>query len=308
MRPHHPQLLPILALILAMFLWGSSFVAMKLAFEAYHPMVVIFGRMAVASLAFFCFLPRFRLIQIRRKDWRLLIIMAVSEPCLYFFFEAMALQKTSAAQASIITTMLPLLITLASIFLLGERSSRKTLTGLFLAMTGAILLSLCGTENHQAPAPLLGNFYEFMAMTCATVYTITIKRLTVFYPALFLTAVQAWIGALFFAPFLALPHVPLPADFLLTPVSAILYLGLAVTLVAYGLYNYALAHMEASKSSIFITLIPLFTLLLSRIIFEETFTLWQYIGGFTIFSGVTLSQNFFGISTGRLISGWGKKP
>lgn len=291
--PQRPQLLPSLSLILAMFLWGSSFVVMKLAFQEYHPMVVIFGRMTVASLAFLCFLPRFRKVHIHRQDWRLLAIMAVSEPCLYFFFEAMALQKTSAAQASIITTMLPPLITIASVCFLGEKSSKQALIGLVLAMGGAILLSLSGAVNEQAPAPLLGNFYEFMSMICATVYTITVKRLTAFYPALFLTAIQTWIGSFFFAPFLLLPQVPLPHSFLLIPISAIFYLGLAVTLAAYGLYNFSLTHMEASKSSIFITLIPLFTLLLSRSIFHESFTLGQYLGGFTIFCGVMVSQNFF---------------
>jgi drug/metabolite transporter (DMT)-like permease len=293
MQAHHSRLLPSLGLILAMFLWGSSFIAMKLAFQDYHPMVVIFGRMTVGSLAFLCFLPRFKKIHIRRQDRHLFAIMALSEPCLYFFFEALALQNTSASQASMITIMLPLLITIASVWLLGERASGQTLTGLFLAMGGAVLLSLAGTASEQAPAPLLGNFYEFIAMLCATAYTITVKRLTARYPALFLTAIQTWIGCLFFAPFLALPQVPLPHSFILLPLAAILYLGLAVTLAAYFLYNFALTHMEASKSSIFITLIPLFTLLLSRLLFQESFTLLQYIGGFILFSGVIVSQGFF---------------
>ena len=293
MHQHSSRLLPLVGLILAMFLWGSSFVAMKLAMQEYHPMVIIFGRMAVASLAFLFFLPRFQKIRIRRQDRHLFVIMAMSEPCLYFFFEALALQNTSAAQASLITTMLPLLITIASVFFLGERASKQTLIGLFLAMGGAILLSLGGSPTLLAPAPLLGNSYEFMSMLCATVYTITIKRLTAFYPALFLTAIQAWIGALFFAPFLSLPQVPLPQAFLLVPVTAIFYLGLAVTLIAYSLYNYSLAHMEATKSSIFITLIPLFTLLLSRLLFQESFTALQYLGGFTIFFGVIISQELW---------------
>ena len=304
MQAHHSRLFLSLCLILAMFLWGSSFIAMKLAFQDYHPMVVIFSRMLVASLAFLCFLPRFKKIHIRRQDRHLFAIMALSEPCLYFFFEALALQNTSASQASMITILLPLLITVASVWLLGERASWQTLTGLFLAMGGAVLLSLAGTASEQAPAPLLGNFYEFIAMLCATVYTITVKRLTARYPALFLTAFQTWIGCLFFLPFLALPQVPLPQSLLLVPLTAILYLGLAVTLAAYFLYNFALSHMEASKSSIFITLIPLFTLLLSRLLLQESFTLLQYIGGLTLFSGVLVSQGFFyqavkGFFTGR---------
>jgi len=293
MRRYPFQFLPIVSLILAMFLWGSSFVAMKLAMRDYHPMVIVFGRMAVASLVFLSFLPRFRAVRIRRQDRSLLLIMAMSEPCLYFFFEALALQNTSAAQASLITTMLPLLITIASVLFLGERSSKQTMVGLFLATGGAILLSIGGSPTTLAPAPLLGNFYEFMSMLCATVYTITVKRLTALYPPLFLTAVQAWIGTFFFAPFLALPQVPLPHSFLVTPVAAIFYLGLAVTLVAYSLYNYSLAHMRASKSSIFITLIPLFTLMLSRLLFQESLTALQCLGGSTIFLGVLISQDVF---------------
>ena len=44
------------------------------------------------------------------------------------------------------------------------------------------------------------------------------------------------------------------------------YLGVVVTLGGYGLYNYALTKIEASKASIFIYLIPVFTLFLAYFI------------------------------------------
>ena len=302
MKEHNSHLLPSLCLVLAMFLWASSFIALKLAFVDYHPMVVIFGRMAVASLAFLFLLPRFRNIRIRRQDWKLLGFMALCEPCLYFIFEALALKNTSASQASVITTMLPLLISVASALFLAEKFSRQNLTGLCLAMAGGIGLSLGGEINAAAPAPLLGNFYEFLAMVCATAYTIAIKRLTSRYSPLFLTAVQAWIGALFFGPMLLLPQVPVPDRLLLIPTAAILYLGLAVTILAYGMYNYALSLMDAGKAAIYVNLIPLFTMLLGWLIFRESFTLFQYGAGLVIFFGVGLSQNFwmvFGRLRGR---------
>ena len=61
MTKSNSQILPALCLLLAMFLWGSSFIALKLAFVDYHPMVVIAGRMLVASLAFLFILPRFKI-------------------------------------------------------------------------------------------------------------------------------------------------------------------------------------------------------------------------------------------------------
>jgi drug/metabolite transporter (DMT)-like permease len=300
MKEPNSQFLPTLCLILAMFLWGSSFIALKVAFLDYHPMVVIFGRMAVASLAFLFFLPRFRNIRIRRQDWKLLGLMAFSEPCLYFIFEAHALKNTTASQASVITTMLPLLISVASALFLAEKFSRKNLLGLLLAMAGGIALSLGGTATEHAPAPLLGNFYEFLAMVCATVYTISVKRLTSRYPALFLTGVQAWVGAIFFGPFLALPQVPLPKSLLLLPTAATIYLGLAVTLFAYGCFNFALSSMEAGKASIYVNLIPLFTMLLGWLIFRESFTSFQYLAALFIFFGVGLSQGFWGLGSKKM--------
>ncbi|MEN8190744.1 MAG: DMT family transporter [Thermodesulfobacteriota bacterium] len=282
--------LPIVCLILAMFLWGSSFVALKLAFEDYHPMVVIFGRMAVGSVTFLVFFPKLSMTRVKRNDLPLLLFMSLCEPCLYFILEALALQNTSAAQASVITTTLPLLVTVASVIFLGERVSLKILAGLFIAMSGSLILSLGAESSHQAPAPLLGNFYELMAMICAAGYTIAIKKLTRSYSPLYLTATQAWVGTLFFGPILALPQVQLPDEFLIKPIVAIIYLGVVVTLAAYGFYNYALSKMAAAKAAIFVNLIPLFTLILSRFIFNERFTTLQYLAGALIFIGVWVSQ------------------
>ncbi|HIP82831.1 MAG TPA: DMT family transporter [Desulfocapsa sulfexigens] len=293
MTKSNSQILPALCLLLAMFLWGSSFIALKLAFVDYHPMVVIAGRMLVASLAFFFILPRFKNIRIRHQDYKLMGFMALCEPCLYFIFEALALKNTSASQASVITTMLPLLVSVSSAFFLAEKFSLRNISGLILAMVGALGLSLGGEISEQAPAPLLGNFYEFLAMICATAYTIAIKKLTSRYSPLFLTAVQAWVGAIFFLPILLLPSVPVPDAFILIPTTAIIYLALAVTIVAYGSYNYALSAMDAGKASIYVNLIPLFTMLLGWIVFKESFTIFQYLAGFAIFFGVGLSQGFW---------------
>ena len=286
-------MLPAFCLVLAMFLWASSFIALKAAFFEYHPMVVIFGRMLVASLAFLFLLPRFKTIRIRRQDWKLLALMTLSEPCLYFIFEALALKNTSASQASVITTMLPLLISVTSALFFAEKFSRNNYIGLLLAVAGGVGLSLGGTVSEYAPAPMLGNFYEFLAMVCATVYTVAVKRLASRYSALFLTAMQAWAGALFFGPFLLLPQVPFPDVLLPLPTAAIVYLGLAVTVVAYGCYNFALSKMDAGKASVFVNLIPLFTMLLGWLVFRESFTAIQYLAGLLIFLGVGLSQGFW---------------
>ena len=89
-----------------MILWASSFIALKIAFQGYHPMIVIFGRMVVGSICFLVFYRQLRHTVIKREDVKYLLFMAVCEPCIYFIFEAKALELTSASQAGLITAML----------------------------------------------------------------------------------------------------------------------------------------------------------------------------------------------------------
>jgi len=145
----HP-LLPSISLIFAMLLWASSFVALKLAFSSYHPMQVIFGRMFIAALCFVGFIPSFRKINWRRQDVKYLLIMGISEPCLYFIFEAKALELTSASQAGMITAMLPLLVAIMAWSWLKESINRTTLAGFSLAIIGSCWLSLASEISMEA--------------------------------------------------------------------------------------------------------------------------------------------------------------
>jgi drug/metabolite transporter (DMT)-like permease len=283
-------LLPQISLLIAMLLWSSSFVALKIAFQGYHPMQVIFGRMLVASLCFLLFIPSFRHIKWRRQDFKYLLIMAICEPCLYFIFEAKALENTSAAQAGMITAMLPLLVAILAWVFLGERVSRQTLAGFSLAIAGACWLSLSSETSEMAPNPLLGNLCEFLAMVCAAGYTVSLKHLTNNYPPLFLTAFQAFLGSLFFFPFLLVPAIGFPEQWISTPALAVIYLGTFITLGAYGLYNFGVSKVPASQAAAFVNLIPVFSVLLGMTILGEHLTTGQFLASGLVFVGVYISR------------------
>ena len=283
-------IVPIVCLLGAMVLWASSFIALKLAFMAYDPMIVIFGRMATASICFIPFAGVLKKNRLMGKDIPTLIFMLVCEPCLYFLFEAAALKNTTASQAGMITAILPLMVAISAGVYLKESISIKTVLGFLIAIGGVCLLSLAARSNDSAPNPELGNFYEFLAMVCATGYTISLKRLSASYSPLFLTALQAFAGSIFFLPFVFLPGTTLPVSFEALPAFSIVYLGIFVTMGAYGLYNYAVSKVPASKASAFVNLIPVLTVLLSWIILGERFTAMQYVASTVVIVGVVMSQ------------------
>lgn len=285
------KFLPVIGLLVAMVLWASSFVALKIAFRAYHPMVVIFGRMAVASICFLFLIKWFRNSVVYQKgDLKYILFMAFCEPCLYFLFEAKAIENTSASQAGMITAMLPILVALFAAWLLKERVGRYTWIGSLMAVAGVCWLTLESVPTSDAPHPVLGNFLEFMAMVCATGYTITLKHLAKRYTTLFLTAMQAFVGSVFYFPLLFLPSTQLPANFVPVSAMAIIYLGAVITLGAYGLYNYGLKHIPASQASAFVNLIPVFSVIFGWMLLDESFTRGQCLAAGVVMAGVYVSQ------------------
>ncbi|HDP25128.1 MAG TPA: DMT family transporter [Deltaproteobacteria bacterium] len=284
-------LVPTLALLTAMVLWASSFIALKLAFSAFDPMVVIFFRMAIGSLCFVLLPSVFSGNTVARGDLKYLGFMVLCEPCLYFLFEAKALVNTTASQAGMITAMLPLLVALSAHLYLKETVTRRTIVGFFIAISGAVMLSLGAEASPDAPNPLLGNLFEFLAMVCATGYTVVLKQLTARYKPLFLTAVQAFAGSIFYLPFVFFAPEVFPPGAGCLPVASIVYLGVFVTLGAYGLYNFGVSRIPASQASAFVNLIPVFTVILGWIILNERFTPVQYLASALVFFGVFLSQD-----------------
>ncbi len=286
-QPRHP-LLAYACLLTAVVLWASSFVAMKIAFASYATMFVVFARMAVASACFVLLWRFMGPIRYQSGDWKPLLLMAVCEPCLYFVFEAFALEYTSASQAGMITATLPLMVALSAWFFLKEQISPQLIAGFALSIGGVIWLTLSGEASAQAPNPLLGNSLEFLAMICACGYTVSLKYLSSRYSALFLTAVQSFIGSIFFLPLMFTQ--PLPTEFDLTGSLAVIYLGTCITLGAYYLFNQALVWVPAGKAVGFTNLIPVFSLILAALILHERMSLAQYSAAAVVFIGVLISQ------------------
>ncbi|MDO6477012.1 DMT family transporter [Alteromonas sp. 1_MG-2023] len=282
-------MLPFILLLIATMLWGSSFIALKIAFAEYSPMWVIFLRMVVASICFLLMWKGLSRFTYQKGDWKLLLLMSAAEPCLYFVFEAMALQYTSAAQAGMVTAVLPPMAAALAFIFLKERMAIMAQAGFVIAFAGLVWLSWAAEENAHASNPVLGNTLELAAMACSAVYCVCVKKLSTRYSPLVLTSLQAFSGAIFFMPLAFSQDVPpLHAG---PALYAIVFLGVCVTLGAYLLYNIAITKMDLSKATIFSNLIPVYTIGFAYWLLDETLTQTQLMACGLILSGVVLGQS-----------------
>ena len=290
MKQERIDLIGIVFLLIAMLTWASSFIALKAVLGVIGPMSAMFGRMAIASLCFVYFIKQFSTFEFTKKDIKYILLLTFFEPCLYFIFEAKALQLTTASQAGMITSMMPLMTAIAASFVLKEYLSKRVVIGSALAVAGAVWLSLGAQSSEHATNPLLGNFLEFCAMVCGTWYAISVRYLSQRFSALFLTAVQAFVGTLFFFPLAIWESWGMPLNLSWEALGWLCYLGIVVTLGGYGMFNLALSRIEVSRASVFVNLIPVFTVLLAYIFLGEVLSQTEMMASFVIFGGIIVSQ------------------
>ena len=277
-----------LCLLIATFLWGSSFIALKYTIELYPPVVVIFLRMSITLIVCAMLWRYVKRFDYQKGDWKYLLCMSLAEPCLYYLFEGHALVYTSASQAGVIVSCFPLIVAILAFIFLKEYLSKAIVTGFIFCITGGIALTLVSPDNSSAPNPILGNFLEFMAMVCAATYAVCVKRIVHRYSPLSLIALQGLSDTVFFAPFLL--FIELPSSMSIESIGAILYLGAFVTLGAYGMYNYAISKVSVLTAAAFANLIPVFTLFLASVMLSERLTWQQWIAIATVFIGVLIAQ------------------
>ncbi|MCJ7500322.1 DMT family transporter [bacterium] len=283
------SILPTMALLAAVVFWGSSFSIMKVSIHSLGPWAVMWARMAVALILILPFWRKIWPLPYRPGDWKLLLPMCLFEPCLYFTLEANALRFTSSSQAGLIAASVPLMVAFAAHFALGERVSKWTVTGLVAAIGGVAWLTLAGDPSEVATNPLLGNALEMGAMISAAGYILLVKKLSWRYSPFTLTAMQIAAGFFFFLPG-AYPFLGKGVVLTSGQIGALVYLGVCVTLGAFGFYNYGIAHVPANRASAFINIIPVVAVIFGWTLLGETLNGAQIAAAFCVLAGVWLSQ------------------
>jgi drug/metabolite transporter (DMT)-like permease len=284
------QVRPLLYLGLAVLFWGFGYPATKATLASFSPMTVIWMRMTIATIAFAPFWRKVERPSYRKGDWKILALNALLMPCLYFLFEAYGVSYTTSSQAGMISALIPLFVAAGAWLFLKERLSARSLLAIALSFLGVLVLSFAGSPQTQAPNPALGNLLEVLAMVCGAGWMILMKRLGDRYSGWFVTGAQAAVGAVFFSPGALASD---PRTWLSVPPSAwlgVMFLGICVSLGAFGLYNTALVQLPATRASMAINLVPAIALLSGLVVLGEELTLLQAFACALIAVGVLIGQ------------------
>jgi len=288
------------AMIAVTVFWGLSFVATKIALETFPTFTLIFIRFSAAGLFFFFLMLSRGLPKFSRRDHARIFLTALFEPGLYFIFETIGLQYTSAPKTALIIATIPVAVLMFAFLFLGERTSVTSILGIGLSLLGIGILVVGDPQfSWQIEGSLLGDLLIMGAVVTAALYMVSARNLGKEHNALDITGYQMMYGALLYVPLFLweLPSVQWSA-MSGRSISALAYLTLFATCAGFLFCNFALTKLPAGKASVFVNGIPVVTAIGAWFILGESLTMLQICGGIIVLTAVCLT-NLSGLKTHR---------
>jgi drug/metabolite transporter (DMT)-like permease len=278
----------IVALLVTVMIWGSTFVVTKSALQDMGPLALNALRFVIAFVILWPLARRqgYRLgMSVEPTFWR----FGLSGVALYYSLQNLGLVYTSAVNTVLVLTIIPAVTALLAVWLLHERLHTRQVVGIALAVVGAAVVGVFTKQSHDAPRPWLGNLMIAGSVLSWAIYTIQGKRLSTHYSALVTTTASAGAGLLILLP-LAVGEMLLGGLPRLSPQGglAVLYLGLLATALPMFLWNYALSYVDASVASLYLNLVPVVGVIIA-LLAGEGLGLGQIVGGCLTLLGVWVS-------------------
>ena len=284
--------LPVTLLLLAVTMWGGTYVVTKAGVDEIPPMLFALLRFGVASLVLVPLaLLRGGTARLPRPiPWRTLLLMGLTGVGLYYMGFNLALTYTTASQGALVQSSIPAITAIMAVIWLRERLSRQRILGIVLAVVGVVLIVARTEPDASARSPLIGNLLMFGTVVVWGVYTILAKRVADV-DVVVITASIAVLGTIMLIPaaLLEVAHAPLPS------ISAaswlrIFYLGALASAAGYLLYGRALRDLDASLVGAFVNVAPVIGVVSGVVVLGEAIAPVAILGGVLVLVGVWMSS------------------
>ncbi len=273
---------------LTMLIWAGSFIFIKIGLKSLDPFNLAFYRFLIASpllMAWVFWKKGF--VKPGRFDWINLSILALSGVTLLYAFQFLALEYTTATNASILINTSAVFVALWG-FVKREANPRK-LFGVFLSFTGVVLIVSKGTLEFFSSKTLFGDILMIVDGFLWAIYTVLGSKMLLKYDHETLTAYAFALGTAYLVPFALLAGVANPLTFNSETLTALLYLSLLCSVFAYVVWYYALTNADSTSVAVYVYLVPLFTAIFAFYALGEKPDFFTAIGGIITISGVYLT-------------------
>jgi len=285
---------PYLFTILPPLFWAGNAIAGRAVVGAVSPITLAFIRWCLAFLLLLPFgWPRLRgCAEIIRKRFGLLATLSILSVSAYNTLLYVALTTTTAINATLVGSVMPMIIALLSWLILRERLSLRKLAGILLSLIGVLfvvcrgdLATLLGLEMHR------GDLIMMAATLSWSLYSVLLRRYPTGLDPVALLTIQVALGIAFLAPFALWER--LDGGLLIWSKPALVslaYVSIFPSLIAYYFWDRGIARLGPTVAGLYTYLLPVFTALMAVALLGESFRWFHSTGAALIIAGICLTS------------------
>lgn len=279
------------AALLTVFVWGLTFISTKVLLAGFEPVEILFTRFLMGLLAL-CVVSRKRLPKTTWRQELLFAAAGLTGVCLYFLLENIALTFTQASNVGVIAATAPFFTAIFSRFFFKEEERLRPafLLGFVIAMAGIALITVQGAALQLNP---VGDLLALLSIMVWALYSNLTRKASAYgYPTVLLTRRIFFYGVLFILPILLMTGHSWDLARFTQPLflGNLLFLGLGASACCFVTWNYAVQTVGAVKTSVYLYLEPVITVVFSVIILHETITPGAGVGIALTLGGLILSE------------------
>ncbi|WP_258000255.1 DMT family transporter [Bacillus sp. Marseille-P3661] len=280
-------------LIMVAIIYASNLVLGKSVTTAVPPFTLAFLRIFIATV--FIFPIGFKQWHKNKglwlKEWKALVGLSLTGLALFNGLVYLSLNFTTSINAGIVESTTPILSILIGFFILKERFTPLQYVGVILSLIGVLwVLSRGSLETILNLSFNRGDLIMLVAIFCWVFYSIFVKQHAAKFPVYGGLFIMNLIALAFLFPLTLIewPRIAM-ISWDTSILLSLLYLGTFPSVLALIAWNHAVGDIGPSKASIFLNLIPVFTVIGAILFLEETITWMQLIGGALVLCGVFLT-------------------
>lgn len=202
------------------------------------------------------------------------------------------LHSTTASNAQLLNSSIPVLVVVFGAVVCGQQIRARQSLGLLLSCGGVLTIVLQGNVAHLLTLQLsYGDLAILGAMVSFSLFTVWQRSFPSSLTRVGLLAVQLAIAVVVLLPFALWENAAgARSSWSGTAAAAMLYVGLAASLLANLLYMIGIVRVGPARAGLSIHLVPLYGALLSCLFLGETLEVHHALGMAAIGLGLVLSR------------------
>lgn len=287
----NPQATGHLSALVTILIWGTTFISTKVLLVAFQPVEILFIRFVLGLIALIVVCPH-RLRGTTPRQELTFAAAGLCGVCLYYLLENIALTYTLASNVGVILSVAPFFTAILShvVFQGTEKLRPSFFGGFVLAMAGIALISFNGSALSLNP---MGDLLALLAALVWACYSILTKKISGYgYSTLITTRRVFCYGIAFMIPAMFLFDVQWELSALTQPVYLLnlIFLGLGASALCFVTWNTAVKLLGPVRTSVYIYMSPVITVVTSALILHEPVTPLAAGGMALTLAGLFLSE------------------